>query len=180
MGQSHVRYLDEDSAAPFRSQLIRYIGNPEYASITTPRGGGSGKGSGKQSDPELRSKVETEAVKYVSEYYQSKGFSCRSVEKDNAGWDLELSNGCVELLVEVKGCSGSTPSVEVTPNEYRQMKAKRHHGYRLAIVTNALNNRYRRLSIVSYNKVNDSWHDEDGQLAYIKEFTAARIDLQTS
>ena len=61
------------------------------------------------------------------------------MEADNKGWDLEVTRGAVKLLVEVKGCSGDSRQVELTPNEYAAMGHRRYREiYRLAVVTRAL------------------------------------------
>ncbi len=173
MGQANVRFLDEPGAGEFLKRLTAYIKAPKTATVTS---GAAKHGSPRQSDPALRAKVEAAAVARVVAHYESKGFDCRSVEKDNVGWDIDVTRGAVTLLVEVKGCSGANAVVEVTPNEYRSMRERRDN-YRVAIVTDALKANRSRLLVLSYNIADDSWRDEDGKLANLKEIMAARISL---
>ncbi|MYB36304.1 MAG: DUF3883 domain-containing protein [Gammaproteobacteria bacterium] len=128
LGQSNVRYLHEANARPFVRDLRQYIqrdGNPRPA----PRRGR------RQPDAALRKRIETVAVQHVVKHYEKLGFMCCSVEQDNVGWDLVCVREGLELLVEVKGCSGDA-QVELTPNEYAAMTSRRHRDrYRLAVVS---------------------------------------------
>jgi len=174
MGRN-VRYVDEPGATDFVEKLTAYIKAPKTAPITS---GGAKHGSPRQNDPALRAKVEAAAVARVVAHYESNGFDCHSVEKDNVGWDIEVARGAVTLLVEVKGCSGAKAEVEVTPNEYRAMRKKRkRNNYRVAIVTEALKGSRSRLLILSYNRADESWRDEEGHVAKLIEIIAARISL---
>ncbi|HBA71953.1 MAG TPA: hypothetical protein DER40_16305 [Geobacter sp.] len=71
-------------------------------------------------------------------------------------------------MIEVKGLSGSSFSVELTPNEYKVFMQQKDD-YRLAVVTNALETP--ALSICRYSKEQDSWVMEGA----IK----GKIDIQT-
>jgi len=173
LGQANVRYVDEPGATEFVEKLTAYIKAPKTAIITR---GGAKHVSPRQSDPALRAKVEAAAVKRVAAHYESKNFILHSVEKDNVGWDIEVTRGDVTLLVEVKGCSGANAVVEVTPNEYRAMREKRDN-YRVAIVTEALKGSRSRLLILSHNIADGSWRDEEGHVAKLTEIMAARISL---
>ena len=173
MGQSNVRYMDEPGATEFVEKLTTYIKAPKTAPITSA---GAKHRSPRQSDPAARATVEAAAVKRVVAHYESKNFIWHSVEKDNVGWDIEVTRGDVTLLVEVKGCSSANAVVEVTPNEYRAMREKRDN-YRVAIVTEALKGSRSRLLILSHNIADGSWRDEEGHVAKLTEIMAARISL---
>ena len=175
MGQRNVRYVRErDEEHEFIINLQEYIENPENVIIPDNPGGAP-----QQPDPDRRAQVELAAVQYVIAHYEGYNFQCESVEKDNKGWDLEVRRGVVELLVEVKGCSGASGQVELTPNEYSAMTNRRYREkYRLAIVTRALDDQHRRLSIVSYNGSDETWRDQDGHKVTMKERTGARIGLR--
>ncbi|MEK6701138.1 MAG: DUF3883 domain-containing protein [Planctomycetota bacterium] len=173
LGQSNVRYVDEPAAKPFLQALSKYVASPMAANVTAAV---KSHGQGRQQDPALRAKVEVAAINRVVDFYTARGFACRSVERDDVGWDLEAERGDVTLLVEVKGCSGAAVVAEVTPNEFAQMK-RRRNVYRLAIVTNAMDKRKSHLSIVSYNIADRSWRNEEGQAAQVKEIVAARISV---
>ena len=167
IGQSNIRYVEEkDETENFIRDLRRLLEDPSKTVDPPPKS----KDLPRQSDPDRRVKVEKAAIDCVTKHYE--GYSCMSVERDNKGWDLEISRGAVHLLVEVKGCSGDAAVVELTPNEYKAMCRKRHQ-YRLAIVTNALDKP--RLSIVSFNGSDDTWRDQDNRRIRLTERTGARI-----
>ncbi len=123
-----VRYLDRPDAREFVREVRTHIRSrgrpPARKRPRTPV------------DALLRKKVETAAVECVVSYYESKGYNCVSVERDNVGWDFVCTQNEVKYLVEVKGCSRG-PDVQLTPNEYAAMQ-RHFHQYRLAVVSNAL------------------------------------------
>ena len=174
MGQSNVRYVDqEDEQREFIRTLLEYMESPADFEVAAGVGGAP-----RQPDPARRARVEQAAVDFVIAHYEGRGFECDSVEKDNKGWDLEVTRGAVKLLVEVKGCSGDCRQVELTPNEYAAMGRRRHREiYRLAVVTRALEDQRRRLSMVRYNGSDDTWRDQNGRSVRVKELTGARIGL---
>lgn len=96
----------------------------------------------KNFDPELRRKVEKEAVKHAIAYYKAVyGPDCSiiSVEAAARGWDLEVYVGPAPLLVEVKGLLGSNLVCELTPNEYEKMMLRKNRSrYVVYVVNNAL------------------------------------------
>ena len=166
MGQSNIRYVDENAEAEaFVHRLREHIEAPsaiDLLGLPPPR----------QTDPALRAKVEKAAIEHVIEYY--KDYECVSVESDNKGWDLEFTRGAVSLLVEVKGCSGDVGQVELTPNEYAAMsRLCNRYVYRLAIVTSALDSP--RLSIVCFNESDKTWRDQNGRKVRLQERTGARV-----
>ena len=95
-------------------------------------------------------------MKYVSgeiahiittNYYKKYGFTVVSKEKDNIGWDLEADNGDTSLKIEVKGLSGDSINIGLTPNEYAMMN-KYSYSYRISVVTKALT-KSPKLSIIA-------------------------------
>lgn len=80
------------------------------------------------------------------------------MEKDNLGWDLEVKSGKTLLRIEVKGLSGDGFSVELTPNEFNAF-SEMSAGYRLAVVTNALNSP--ELYVCRYSNERKSWVIDD-------------------
>lgn len=166
-GRSQIRYVqDNDKKDEIVRLLCRFLDNPSIT-LDPPES----KGVKRKSDPARRYKVENAAINYVIKHYE--GFRCKSVERENKGWDLEFKRGSVQLLVEVKGCSGHEAKVELTPNEYTAMRRQNPH-YRLAIVTNALDKPH--LSIVSFNGSDGTWRDKTGRKFRLKEMTGARVD----
>lgn len=96
-----------------------------------------GSSRGGFASPETRAKVEKAAVRHVVEWFESRGWTVRSREKDGVGYDLECTKGGQRQCVEVKGTSGNAELFMLTRGEYSQ--ARDNPDFRLAIVTNALN-----------------------------------------
>lgn len=130
----------------------------------------------RNTDPEHNSNVEKAAVKLAWEYYESLGYSLVSVEKDNVGWDLEASQNKTKLRIEVKGLSGKSPNIELSPNEYKAW-SENHHCYRLAVVTAALTSP--ELHICRYNKESEAWQvsNNEGASVDVVEKIAAQVRL---
>ncbi len=134
----------------------------------------------KEVDQEKKVMVEKSAVDKVKGYYENKKYKVISVENDNCGWDLEVTKNGKYLKVEVKGLSGSIPSIELTPNEYRYFSNK-DDDYRLAIVTSALDNPC--LYICRYNNGKE-WlvycENEENNIieVNIEERTGAKVTLR--
>jgi hypothetical protein len=74
-------------------------------------------------------------VKAVTAWYTGRGWSVRSVEHLNCGYDLKATRGGKERFIEVKGTSGTRPDVFVSANELRGASLPE---WRLAVVTRAL------------------------------------------
>ena len=112
----------------------------------------------------------------LPKYYENLGYIVHSVEKDNIGWDLEARPGNRLILrLEVKGLSQDNVVIEMTPNEYLQMK-KHEDSYRICVVTNALS-KSRTLWIFSFSRETGRWEDEGGNQLKIKKMIAARMKL---
>lgn len=169
-----IRYLDRPEAELYVQMLVGYMN--DVGGFNLPDEFGNVPHN---LNPTRRMEVERAAVDYVIDHYEGRGFNCDSVERDNKGWDLEARRGAVELLIEVKGCSGDVGQVELTPNEYSAMTNRQYReSYRLAIVTQALDENRRSLSIISYNGSDKTWRDQDGRRASVKKRIGARIGLQ--
>lgn len=173
VGQSNVRYLDEPKAKPFLKSLTEYMSRPMSLARESMR---RHRGHGWGGDPQDRVRVEKAAIDVVVNHYERQGFECNSVERDRVGWDLEVSFGALQFLVEVKGCSGPEVIAELTPNEYAQMKANLAT-YRLAIVTSALHKSKARLTLLAHNLADGRWIDESGRAADIEDRIGARVEL---
>ncbi|MCY3841497.1 MAG: hypothetical protein OXH09_23120 [Gammaproteobacteria bacterium] len=87
-----MRYLDRPDAKEFVRKVRAHI----------RRGGRSpaSKRSRTPVDALLRKKVENAAVECVVNYYESKGYNCRSVEKDNVGWDFVCTQNEVKSAIK--------------------------------------------------------------------------------
>lgn len=168
LGQSNVRYLHTPEAKPFVRDLRHYIRRDGRPRRPPPRAGA------RQTDTALRKRVETAAVECVVQHYRGRGFTCRSVERDNVGWDLVCVREGLKLLVGVKACSGR-PHVELTPNEYAAMNGRHRDRYRLAIVSTALANPV--LSIVQYSRADGTWRDQHDRVADLQEQLGVRVRI---
>jgi len=81
--------------------------------------------------------VEKAAVDAVIKHYKSLKYKVRTVEKENLGWDLEVSLGTKKQKIEVKGVSSNSIYFELTPNEYRRL-AEYSTIYSVCVVCTAL------------------------------------------
>lgn len=95
----------------------------------TPSGAGYG-------DPVTNAKVERVAMELVASTYVDLGWTPVDVSAHKVGWDITMRSGDDELHVEVKGVSGSKPTVLLTRNEHAV--ARVDPLWRLAVVTQAL------------------------------------------
>lgn len=66
--------------------------------------------------------VEKVAIRKVTRELETQGFTVRSREKENLGYDLDASNDSRLLHVEVKGISGEALQFHITANEFKQSK----------------------------------------------------------
>ena len=79
--------------------------------------------------------VEAAAINVVTANYRALGWTVRSVEMENVGYDLHCVNGRREMHVEVKGLSGEDLRFVITANEHD--KAFADSQWKLAVVQNA-------------------------------------------
>ncbi len=131
-GTSNVWYGDDETplVLAFKDELRNYI---NQFKPDRPRS----KPKRVKPNKELILAIEKSAVNLTWDHYEALGYTVRSVEKDNVGWDLEVVKGDVTLLVEVKGHKGNVIQFELTPNEYFQMQIHQED-YRVCVVRNAL------------------------------------------
>ena len=157
--------------------VLKYTENPSSIDVPgSPQSGRARGGVSRQSDPYRRAMVEKAAIKCVKDCYKALGYECVSVKSENKGWDLEFTRFAVNLLVEVKGCSGAAGQVELTPNEYAAMRDRRRDAYRLAVVTCALDKP--RLLIVSFNGSDKTWRDQYNREVCLDEQKGVRVSWQ--
>lgn len=109
--------------------------------------------------------------------------------RDNLGWDITATaQGKPELRIEVKGLSGMTPVVEVTPNEFGAMNAADHRGddirYVVAIVVEALSEKRRcvrafawRHGWVRFDLLSATFVKGSTERLFVKELTGARLQI---
>ncbi|RXI57293.1 DUF3883 domain-containing protein [Clostridium tetani] len=166
MGQSNVWYADSIEMVEFRENVIKKIKDYEEKKSKLESNSIS-----RQANVELRKKVENIAINTVIDEYQNRGFSVISVESENKGWDLEADYKNTSIKIEVKGLSGTSISVELTANEFENMK-KHRDTYRLAVVTECLNNPI--LNIFFYSTELNEWISEDGDVLSIDTIILAK------
>jgi len=172
-GQSNNWYADSPIGKRIREQVLTFINNYENGEITKHFGKNKG-GMRHNPDPLMRQKVEKKAIDITTNYYKKYGFTVVSKEKDNIGWDLEADNGDTLLKIEVKGLSGNSINIGLTPNEYREMK-RNASTYRISVVTKALT-KSPKLSIFEYLPEIDAWENEDGTMRLtIKEIISVNL-----
>ncbi len=106
-------------------------GATEVAEVisVTPTGAGFG-------DPVTNARVEAAAMDLVAATYGELGWTPADVSAGKVGWDITMRRGRDELHVEVKGVSGSKPTILLTRNEHST--ASTDPLWRLAVVTQAL------------------------------------------
>jgi hypothetical protein len=163
-GQSNIWYAaDPVQHRQLRLDVLRYVESGRLPFKSSPS---------RQRDPLLRQRVELSAVKTAEAYFEGLGYRVDSVERDNVGWDLNAVLGKRKLKLEVKGLSGSTILVELTPNEYASM-IKYRDAYRVCIVTNAITAPC--LKVFAYSPDSKQWEGPGRQVLNIQVMTAARL-----
>ncbi|MBF6650212.1 protein NO VEIN domain-containing protein [Methylobacter sp. BlB1] len=140
-GQSNVWYPHSDSikVANFVAKLRKYVASSQkgHSATKTPTQKKAGWSAAPDKDRVIQ--IELAAISATSAYFEKEGYKVISVEKDNRGWDLEVSKNGEYLLIEVKGHIGNVIQFELTPNEYAQLQINRK-SYRVCVVRNALEN----------------------------------------
>lgn len=87
---------------------------------------------------EMNREVMAAAVFFVTELYETQGWSVKSVESERCGYDLLCVKDSLEENVEVKGIRGTALSFIITSGEVRQ--ARMNPRFVLCAVTSALSN----------------------------------------
>lgn len=133
--------------------------------------------SGSKVNNDRKLLVEKSAINKTTSYFEEHGFVIESVEGDNVGWDLEAKkNGELVFRIEVKGLSGEDVKVELTPNEYSNMK-KFVSNYKLCVVSRALSN-MPVLRVFSFDKHRNEWNDNTGKKLRFEPIESARIFIE--
>lgn len=180
-GQHSVFYPKKGTSAMKRLQAI-------LADIALDDAS-AGKASGRkakparstwQADVERRKQIEVAAIMAVGSKLQGRGYTIKSVEKDNLGYDLVATREEEVLHYEVKGRLGKEICADLSANEFdclrlyqRERKPRVH--YRIAIVTDALVNPViNEFALVSRQK--SQWCTLDGHWHLkFEDRTAAKL-----
>ncbi|MEA3033915.1 MAG: hypothetical protein QOH86_1931 [Sphingomonadales bacterium] len=170
-GQSPTYYDVQDL---YRTRIWAYLRSVER-NIAARRSRGTR--SPRNTDTELRKRVEETAVAHAKRYYTSAeggGYDVKSVEAAAKGWDLECSRPDDLLRVEVKGCSGSEIRAELTPNEYEKMRDTRFRpSYVIYVVTDCLGQV--PAAAIFRHDGGTCWETQDGRKLRLTPMEAARI-----
>ena len=168
----YIWYPDGTHHKAFFERLRKLIasGGEAYSGKRHKNGGGKAW----QLDLEKRKRIETAAMDMTIQRYERWGYKVVPVPNEHLGWDINADKDGNTLLLEVKGLSGVDMSVELTPNEYKNLK-KHQSEYRVCVVTNAINRTQRKLSIFSYAEEQACWQDQHGVFLNIEKRTAARL-----
>jgi hypothetical protein len=173
MGQSNIWYA-EKQPKEFIENVLAYIKSDGELIVKKNRIGRT-KSYGRNSDPLKRQRVEEKAILVISKYFTSLGYEVQSFEKDNLGWDLQAHLGDKQFLrLEVKGLSGDSILIELTPNEFANME-KYSSSYRICVVTNTLQKP--NIYIFSYSPDHRNWEDDKGNVLRIQKIVSARMDI---
>lgn len=159
-GQSNVWYGDakKEDVQKFVHKVTNYIEKYEKKSVSDSL---KNKQAYSQ-EQEKKVLVEQAAIRASICYFEQLGYTVRSVEKDNCGWDLEAEAGKRSLRIEVKGLSSKVFNIGLTPNEYKAFE-KKSDDYRLSVVTNALEEP--KLFICRFSREQNDWIAEtEGEL----------------
>lgn len=167
IGQSNVWFADQPKSQGIVHRVLKLVNGKST---------GRPPVSKRKTDPDHNAKVEKAAINATRRHYELIGYEVESVEKDNVGWDLEATIGRIHLRIEVKGLSGSTPTIQLSPNEFAAFSAC-SASYRLAIVTGAITTP--KLTICRYNDDKKEWivDDENILALSIEPKTSAIIKL---
>lgn len=174
-GQSPIWYADTPEIREYRNGVIKYIEN--FSSEKTPEKIFT-EDVIKFSDPEYNKKIEKIAVDTVIKYYKKQGYTVKSVEKDNLGYDLIVTKGEDEFfLVEVKGNAAGNTIIRLSPNEFKTLKSNCNR-YIIASVINCDNNRKSpELNIYTINKYNDLEEKYYIQHMYCKSIVHELVEI---
>jgi hypothetical protein len=123
--RSHV-YLDPHKA----NALLKRAKLKLKTSLVSVKVFGAGFGT-----PEGNCLVEKAACRAVKRYFSDRGYKVRSREKENIGYDFDVTSAKETLHIEVKGVSGNELSFPITSNEVK--RAQTDKLFHLAVVTTA-------------------------------------------
>jgi len=91
----------------------------------------------------VNSRIERAAIGAARRYFSSRGWSVKSREKENRGFDLECQQGTRRLHVEVKGIRGNALCFILTAGEQRCSLSDPR--FRVALVVDAMTKPWVRL-----------------------------------
>lgn len=171
IGQSPLWYGDAhpDKLREVRELVAHYRAlRKGYPSVKPGR-------SPRQPDLETRLAVEKASMDMALAYFDK----ARDVSKECKGWDIEALDARGVIYIEVKGLSGPSVNVELTPNEYLKMGEHKDR-YVLFVVTSALTQSRRGRAFRWQQDPTsglDIWSTAQGEVIKIEPLTGARCSL---
>ena len=160
------RLLDPDRQPDWRGYVftLKPVWKPSEripGSPSEPRGG---QRPPRQQDVAQRIRVEMAAMEAVRDHYERMNYLVIFDHRENLGWDCEAPRADESLQLEVKGVSGPSLMVELTPNEYRALKSS--ETYRVCVVNNALSE-LRKVHVFAMRTDMATLADESGKILQI-------------
>lgn len=154
-GEAQIWYADE--RPDIKEHIYQYINTYDDIKSVEARK----IVSAYQQDQDRKKYIEKRAIEAVTKFYESNGFTVKSRESDNIGWDLDVSIADIKYHVEVKGTSSLVINVQFSPNEYKKMEEMKLKNYKIAVVLNTLEKP--KIKIFSYREQNSGsgWFDEE-------------------
>lgn len=181
-GENNVWYGKDYLSKKEITEIISYVNNPiaykkkKVKNIRLPKNYKFENNLPRQPDIEKKRKVEKAAIDEVWRHFKLKEFDLEDVSDKNYGWDLEARLNNTVLKIEVKGLSGKELLVELTPNEYLEF-IKKNENYRLAVLTNALEEN-KKLRVFQFFKKVNMWMDVEKNPLKLIPIQFARICLE--
>ena len=126
------------------------------------RANSSGKGQGRQLDPEVRKLIELTAEDRAEEHYQGLGWEVERVGSQKLGYDLRCRRDHEKRYVEVKGTSGRGGEVILTPNEVKYCRDNSDTA--LVIVSEIVADEDKKVVDRGRVRIIDPWDLDDSRL----------------
>lgn len=120
------QYLDEQKAGVLLNRASLKLKTPPVSVKVSGAGFGT---------PEQNRLVEKAACTSVRRYFERRGYEVVSREKENLGYDFDVTRKGKALHIEVKGISGLVPKFPITGNEVTC--ARSDSAFQLALVLHA-------------------------------------------
>lgn len=169
-GRSSVWYPDKEGKKEFIGDVFNYIQQQSRVQRKVRKYVGR---FARQPNVEKRKEVEEAAMRAAMHYYQDLGYKIKDISRKYLGWDFYATKDEIELKVEAKGLSGDSITVQLTPNEYKQLKANLE-AYRIAVLINALAKDI-DLRIFAFNEERNKWQDQYGFCLELEESVSATM-----
>lgn len=157
-GEGHDDVVEAVRRLVRRGTQVRRSGSTTEKPVTAPP---------RNTDPATRLAAEQSAMNAAMAYFDD----ARDVSLKKFGWDVEAPSREGKLLIEVKGLQGPQLSIELTPNEFSEMK--RNKARYIVFVVNSALTRRPLVRIFRYRPMPGSsgalrWASDDNEVLDIK------------